>query len=112
MYSTNAIRIYSLLISIIITFVIQQSITKVKQISYNIQEQRIVQDEFYRTKQSKEEEQVNTVEQVLTLEETQQIQANKEIWQLMIPKIDLIASIQEGTDQSTMKKAIGHFERN
>ena len=38
-----------------------------------------------------------------------QAESKEEVWQLMIPKIDLIAPIKEGTDQTTISKTIGHF---
>lgn len=31
-------------------------------------------------------------------------------WQIKIPKINLIANIQEGTDKETLNKYVGHFE--
>lgn len=34
----------------------------------------------------------------------------EEIWQIEIPKIDLIAPISEGTSQEVMLEFIGHFE--
>ena len=34
---------------------------------------------------------------------------NKSVWQLEIPKINLIAPIQDGIDEKTLDKYIGHF---
>lgn len=34
----------------------------------------------------------------------------KHIWQIEIPKIDLIAPIEEGTNKEVMNKYVGHFE--
>ena len=34
---------------------------------------------------------------------------NKSIWELEIPKINLVAPIQEGIDSNTMNKYVGHF---
>ena len=36
----------------------------------------------------------------------------EEIWQIEIPKIDLIAPISEGTSQEVMLEYVGHFENN
>lgn len=33
-----------------------------------------------------------------------------EIWQINIPKINLIANIKEGTDKETLNQYVGHFE--
>lgn len=105
MYSKNAIRIYSLLISIVLTIVIQQSGIKVYQISHNIKETIETKEEISTTQKPE-----NMKEE---LEKTQEErEENQETWQLMIPKIDLIAPIQEGVEQDTIKKAVGHFPRN
>ena len=32
------------------------------------------------------------------------------IWQIKIPKINLIANIKEGTDEETLNQFVGHFE--
>ena len=112
MYSTNAIRIYSLVITIVITFCVRQCSMKIYKVSHNVKEQRVVQEEFTTkdVEEIKEETEIESVGQ--EKEEIHEIQNNKEIWQLMIPKIDLIAPIEEGTDQNTIKKSIGHFMRN
>lgn len=34
---------------------------------------------------------------------------NKSLWQLEIPKINLVAPIAEGIDENTISKYIGHF---
>ena len=36
--------------------------------------------------------------------------AKENLWQIEIPKIDLIAPIAEGTTQEVMDKYVGHFE--
>lgn len=109
MYSTNAIRIYSLVISIVITFCVRQCSIKIYKVSHNIKEQIVAQEEFItkEVEEIKEETEIESVEPV-----KEEIQNNKETWQLMIPKIDLIAPIEEGTEQATIKKSIGHFMRN
>lgn len=33
-----------------------------------------------------------------------------DIWQIEIPKIGLIAKIEDGTDKQTLDKSVGHFE--
>lgn len=39
-----------------------------------------------------------------------EIEDKEEIWQIEIPKIDLIAPISEGTSQEVMAEYVGHFE--
>lgn len=108
MYSKNAIRIYSFLISIVVTFCVRQCSMKIYKVSQNIKEQIVTQEEVSKTKEIKDIKQ-EIEGNGREIQETQKVQSDKEIWQLMIPKIDLIAPIEEGTEQSTMKKAIGHF---
>lgn len=47
------------------------------------------------------------IENTITSDEKKENQGV--VWQLMIPKIDLIAPITEGTEQATLSKTIGHF---
>ena len=42
--------------------------------------------------------------------ETEDSNINEEIWQIEIPKINLIAPIEEGTSQEVMLEYVGHFE--
>lgn len=42
--------------------------------------------------------------------ETKESNIDKNIWQIEIPKIDLIAPIAEGTTQEVMLEYVGHFE--
>jgi len=116
MYSKNAIRIYSLLISIVITFCVRQCSMKILKVSNNIREQIVTQEKLYTTEEVKKQndikEEGSIKQEKEEIQEIQKTETTKEIWQLMIPKIDLIAPIEEGTEQVTMKKAIGHFERN
>ena len=45
------------------------------------------------------------------IEYSEQTEENKEgIWQIQIPKIDLVANIEEGTTQSVIAKYVGHFK--
>ena len=42
--------------------------------------------------------------------ETKESYLNENIWQIEIPKIDLVAPINEGTSQEVMLEYVGHFE--
>lgn len=59
------------------------------------------------SKRNIESEQVN--EEIKPKEYKETKDAEK-IWQIEIPKIDLIAPIAEGTTQEVMNKYVGHFE--
>ena len=41
---------------------------------------------------------------------TEESNINEDIWQIEIPKISLIAPIEEGTSQEVMLEYVGHFE--
>lgn len=43
-------------------------------------------------------------------EEKELVQTKEEVWQIEIPKINLIAPISEGTSQEVMLEYVGHFE--
>lgn len=43
-------------------------------------------------------------------EENKSKETKEDIWQVEIPKIDLIAPISEGTSQEVMLEFVGHFE--
>ena len=42
--------------------------------------------------------------------ETKDVNINENIWQIEIPKINLVAPIAEGTSQEVMLEYVGHFE--
>ena len=42
--------------------------------------------------------------------ETKEASTYENIWQIEIPKINLIAPINEGTSQEVMQEYVGHFE--
>ena len=42
--------------------------------------------------------------------ETKEKEIKEDIWQIEIPKINLIAPISEGTSQEVMLEYVGHFE--
>lgn len=56
----------------------------------------------------------STQEEVIVQDTQENIEPNenkKHIWQIQIPKIDLIADIEEGTTQKVMSKYVGHFSK-
>lgn len=52
----------------------------------------------------------NDEPKVTSEENNLETQEKEEIWQIRIPKIDLIANIKEGTTQSVIAKYVGHFK--
>lgn len=116
MYNKYFINICTFIISITITILIQQIVIKlininqnnnvpyIEEIAQNVvinQIQEKVSNENVIQERSMPDNQVNT-----------KIESKnaKEVWRLMIPKIDLIAPISEGTEQTTINMSIGHFE--
>lgn len=62
-----------------------------------------------------ENELVNEIEEIKPKEfketkETNESDIDNDIWQIEIPKINLIAPIAEGTSQDVMQEYVGHFE--
>ena len=57
-------------------------------------------------------EDINNKENIETIKEseTKEKKIEEEIWQIEIPKINLIAPIAEGTSQEVMLEYVGHFE--
>lgn len=78
----------------------QQSSMKLYQLTHNKREPEVIQENSNGRIEGQQEE---------TKEEKGEEQ---EVWQIMIPKIDLIAPIQEGVEQNILKKTVGHFPRN
>ena len=73
---------------------------------------------YYKTKEMYSSTKVKIIETFETKEEikpkeykeTEERSIEKHIWQIEIPKIDLIAPIAEGTSQEVMLEYVGHFE--
>ena len=89
--------------TIVLFFILEISYYKVKSFyldSKNIKEKTNIQNEEIK-------EEIKPKE----LKETKEdININEDIWQIEIPKIELIAPIAEGTSQEVMLEFVGHFE--
>lgn len=68
-------------------------------------EQKINENEKSKAEEAKEKQNEESKEKTLNSKNT-----NKKIWKIEIPKINLIAMIEEGTSEQTMNKYVGHFE--
>ncbi len=113
-YSTCYINIVSLIITIIISFFINNLPTNF------LSHKAVFKAEF--SANSNKAENSNNLENSENLynfenqQKTEQINSNlnsiqnNEIWYLEIPNINLKANIKEGTEKETMNKFIGHFE--
>ena len=113
MYSKYFINITSFILACLITSLViifmQKFSIKTSKIETNKEE--VINQNNIVTSQENLSEQNNLEEiesdNMITSDKEQEKQG--EIWQLMIPKIDLIAPITEGTEQATISKTIGHF---
>ena len=65
--------------------------------------------EFVTTQNSIEANEIK-VEEIKQFAETEEVNINEDIWQIEIPKINLIAPIAEGTSEAVMLEYVGHFE--
>ena len=52
----------------------------------------------------------NKEKEIKQFAETEEVNINEDIWQIEIPKINLVAPIAEGTSQEVMLEYVGHFE--
>ena len=110
MYSKYFINITSFILACLITGIViifmQKFSIKTSKIETN-KEEIINQNNLVTIQENLVEQNIAEVianENTITSNEKQ-----GEIWQVMIPKLDLIAPITEGTDQATISKTIGHF---
>lgn len=78
----------------------------------------IINFSYYKSKEIYLKTKVKNIETIDTKEEikpkqykeTEDLIVEEEIWQIEIPKIELIAPIAQGTSQEVMSKYVGHFE--
>ena len=88
----------SLILSLIIFFIIDITYCKLKNNNYS---KKIKNIETLETKEEIKPKQYK---------ETEENKIEENIWQIEIPKINLIAPIAEGTSQEVMLDYVGHFE--
>lgn len=68
-------------------------------------EEKLKEQESSKPKEVKEEQNEQIKGQTLNNKNT-----NQKIWKIEIPKINLVATIEEGTSEEVMNKYVGHFE--
>ena len=100
-----------LYVSTIIIFILIQIFTNQYKIKTEINEE--IKEFFDET--NFEQTQVEEPESIEKAEDsgtrvTEENQDEKEIWQIEIPKISLIANIKEGTTKDILKQYVGHFK--
>lgn len=101
MYTNRFINALSFIITIALCIITQFCIWSIKHSIQNITVEAIVQDSVA-IQESLDEEVKESVEE--------QVQENIDSWKVEIPKINLIASINEGTTSDILAKSVGHFE--
>lgn len=89
------------------------SCIKIKTIFFRVKDEKILEENTAKNIERKEinEKDIKAKEFKETEEiNIQKIEANENIWQIEIPKINLVAPIEEGTSIEVMNKFVGHFE--
>lgn len=108
---THILYVVILIFFILIQVFINQHEIKTE-ISENIMEenQEIVDefDEFSQTEKTESGEKESDIESKSIIEKTKETK-QIENWQIEIPKISLIANIQEGTSKKILSEYVGHF---
>ncbi len=59
---------------------------------------------------AKVETEKDTTEKINEAYQEEVVNSDKTLWQIQIPKIELVADIAEGTSKETLNKYVGHFE--
>lgn len=86
------------------------SYTKMKEVYLAFKDKRTIRiEENIQQKAESEEKEIKQKQNGDRKEETTN-NKNQNIWKVEIPKINLVATIQEGTSEQTMNKYVGHFD--
>ena len=93
-YTKTSVNVLSIIISLILTAIFAYVFLNTNGMSL-----------FARVETTK-----NTEEKIEEVYQEKGENTNNELWQIQIPKIDLIADISEGTSQEILNKYVGHFE--
>ena len=104
-----------LYVSTIIIFILIQIFTNQYKIKTEINEEIMEEKQEFFDETNFEQTQVEEPESIEKSEDsgtrvTEENQDEKEIWQIEIPKISLIANIKEGTTKDILKQYVGHFK--
>ena len=84
--------------------VIEFSYNKVQSVCYSLKNRKVITTPNTIEVNEIKEKEINQYT------ETEDSNINEDIWQIEIPKIDLVAPIAEGTSQEIMLEYVGHFE--
>ena len=115
MYTDRYIYIKTFIITILICFFIQCCIWMLKLYSKNKISEVVEQDNIDNIENINNSinETKNIIEEAIIEKEeviNNSIQENLNMWKVEIPKINLIACIQEGVSSDILSKSVGHFE--
>ena len=102
-FSHKNIILISFIISILIFIFLDQMFFKNQSEFFENSLEKIIPDNI-------EIEVKNSNNTVTMLEQSQNNTTVQEIWQIEIPKINLVAPIAEGTSANVMNEYVGHFE--
>lgn len=100
--------VFSFIVTIIFFGIFNVSYTKIKNAYLALQYRRTIKIEEEAKKKAKDEE--KEIEQNQDEKNKNEMTNNKNTWKIEIPKINLVATIEEGTTEQTMNKYVGHFE--
>ena len=107
MYTNRCINMLSFIITISIFFAMQYCINFVQYYTQDLNVGIIEIEEDNSNISDSIDENIYVDEK---LEEQVQVQENTDYWKVEIPKINLIANINEGTTSNILAKSVGHFE--
>lgn len=99
--------------AIVIFSIFEFFFVKIKPVLFEIRDEKISKENVANNTQEIEikEKDIKAKEYKETEEmDMTKIRVNKEVWQIEIPKISLVAPIEEGTSTKVMNKFVGHFE--
>ena len=104
-----------LYVSTIIIFILIQIFTNQYKIKTEINEEIMEEKQEFFDENNFEQTQVEEPENIEKTESSEtrtreENQIEREIWQIEIPKISLIANIAEGTKKETLNQYVGHFQ--
>lgn len=104
-----------LYVSTIIIFILIQIFTNQYKIKTEINEEIMEEKQEFFDETNFEQTQVEEPENIEKTESSEirtreENQIEREIWQIEIPKISLIANIAEGTKKETLNQYVGHFQ--
>lgn len=105
-FNSNSINFFSLIISVFIVLFFARGIDKLMNHSVTNKTENKIENRF----ETKIDDNGKIEELNNKIEVTEEKNIDEIHWYIEIPKIDLKAPIEEGTDIETLNRAVGHFE--